>query len=463
VTQTGSTFTANCSGVRFSGTVQPTGDLTFASSTTPQQAAITCTGRFTGGQVAASCSRPADTGSTSCNLVSQRDVLPGVACLELPQSIDTFRLSPERGSLAPVTLGSCALIQDDCVFQAECAEDVVITGAVTATGVTFSRPITTLVRGPLQGAAPAPGQPDTRPPQFEAGVEFAHTCTTTLTGTAVSGTCWAGGRALITDTTNPGHATQSRWPISGTPVGVPATCAAITSVNEKLFALDSCEELRDGADGEPGIGQPVCAFRQNNCIWEVNCGNSPLLRFAGRIQPGDRRFAWKLATGTPCDAGFDASGKLDGKCTVPGAQACNLTETAAVPGVAGQCPAMPATGFLSRGCGGASVACRTTLQHGCSFMSLCAMGPFADLVIAGRASFEGQLDRLDFNGAADRQCHATKQASVSTSVPNGTTPDQFSSEWRGDCPSPSLGAGCRGAGVEGGVRGFFGLQLFFRN
>jgi hypothetical protein len=465
VTQSGSSFTANCSGVAFTGTVQPTGAISFSSTeSVGGGAGITCSGQFAAGQVSASCSRPAEGGATTCNIVSQREILPGIACLELPTGLADFELAPESGELAPVTIGACSLIQDDCVFQAECAGGVVLTGSVTATGLSFARPLTTLVRGPLSGRAPPEGQPDTRMPQFEAGVEFGHTCATRVTGSAVTGTCFAGGRSVVTDTADPAYATQSRWPITGAAVGVPASCPQLAGVNEKLFALDSCTELRDGVAGEPGIGQPVCAYRQNNCIWEVNCGNSPLLRFGGRLQPAARRLDWKLATGTPCDASFDASGTMTGRCTVPGTPACDLTEVAAVPGLAEECPELPGNGFMSRGCGGASIVCRTQLQHACNFMALCSMGPVSDLVVAGAASYQDDIERLDFNGATDRQCHATRREEISTSVPNGTTPDQFSSEWRGDCPSPALeGAGCRGGNTPGGTSGFFGLQLFFNN
>jgi hypothetical protein len=465
VTQTGAAFTANCSGVVFTGTVQPTGAVSFASTdSVGGGAGITCSGQLAAGQVSASCSRPAEGGATTCSVVSQREILPGVACLELPEGLDDFQLAPESGDLAPVTLGACALFQDDCVFQAECAGDVVLTGSVTATGLQFARPLTTLVRGPLAGRAPPEGQPDTRQPQFEAGVELGHTCATRITGSEVSGACFAGGRSIITDTADPAYATQSRWPISGVSTGVPAVCGQLAGASEKLFALDSCTELRDGMDGVPGIGQPVCAYRQNNCIWEVNCGNSPLLRFAGRLQPATRRLAWTLATGTPCDASFDATGAISGTCTVPGAPACHLTEIAASAGVTEECPDLPDSGFMSRGCGGASIVCRTSLQHGCNFMALCSMGPVPDLVVAGRSSYQDAVERLDFNGATDRQCHATRRDEVSTSVPSGTTPEQFSSEWRGDCPSPALeGAGCRGGNTPGGTGGFFGLQLFFND
>jgi hypothetical protein len=234
-------------------------------------------------------------------------------------------------------------------------------------------------------------------------------------------------------------------------------CDNLAPTPEHLFALSSCDILRNGEDGAPGIGEPVCAFRQNNCIWEVACGSNPLLRFSGELAPGATKAEWRLFTGTPCEASFDASGRLTGSCTVPGEEACQLTSRTPAPGGA-NCPSLPAgTNFRSRGCGGGDpLDCRVALQHECNFMAICGFSSrFPDVMIAGEASFVESRSHLEFNGVGDYQCHVDQ--ATTAEIESG---DRAANEWYGQCVN-SAGGMCRNNWTPENPNGYRGLQIFF--
>ncbi|UJR78704.1 hypothetical protein [Sandaracinus amylolyticus] len=452
--QDGDELEANCSGRILTGTVTESGNVTLAADpwTTPEgaTATLTCSGRFVLGQVTATCTRNTSAvGETpareeTCNLLSDREILPSVTCLELPAQLDAVTLCVEgdaRGG-ATIAAGTCRVIQDGCAFQAECADDLVVTGTVSRTGISFTQRLEALAdaQTPSGGGSPA----------FVAGDIVAHSCTATLDGTTLAGTCGAGRAGR-------GGADTSVCAVSGTSPTAPATCGLVAPTSETVFALDSCEELRNGAGGEPGIGQPVCAFRQNNCIWEVNCGNNPLLTFSGRIAPGDDTVRWRLLTGTPCEIGFDAEGDLAGQCTVPGEAACMLRSLDPVPG-GETCPgAVNDAEFTSRGCG-AAIDCRIAVQHQCAFMALCSFGSrFSDVVIAGRSSYVDGRPHLAFNGLTDWQCYVDEATTAEI-----TSGDRVTGEWYGQCVNPSGGM-CRNNYNPATGTGFRGLQVFFES
>ncbi|AKF08728.1 hypothetical protein [Sandaracinus amylolyticus] len=453
VTQDGDALSANCSGRVLTGTVSESGNVALAADpwTTSEGATamLACTGRFVLGQLTATCTRTTTAvgetpaGEQTCNLLSDRDVLPGVTCLELPPRLDDVVLCVEgdaRGG-ATITAGTCRVIQDGCAFQAECADDLVLTGTVTRTGISFSQRLEALAdaQTPSGGGSPA----------FMAGDIVAHSCTATLEGTTLSGSCGAGRAGR-------GGADTSVCAISGAQVA-PPTCDLVAPASETLFALHSCDELRNGVGGEPGIGEPVCAFRQNNCIWEVNCGNNPLLTFSGRIAPGDDSVRWHLLTGTPCEIGFDDAGNLEGECTVPGEEACMLRSIDAVPG-GETCPAaVNDAEFTSRGCG-AAIDCRIAVQHQCAFMALCSFTTrFPDVVIAGRSSYVDGRPHLAFNGLTDWQCYVDQATTDEI-----TSGDRVTGEWYGQCVNPSGGM-CRNNYNPATGTGFRGLQVFFES
>lgn len=449
VSKDGDALQANCGGRPFTGTVTANGNVTLASAAlgtdTETSGAIACTGRFLAGQLTASCSQTGtDGGTTTCNLVSDRQILPGVTCMELPSELPQLTLTPNGGGTA-VNLGTCKVIQDGCVYQAECGSEV-YTGAVTRTGFSFTRPLTALA----DAQTPTNGNPRA----FDQGDTVNHPCTVAIDGTAVSGTCVAGASGSQPAT--------SVYNITSGTVAAPPVCLPLAPESEHLFVLDSCSALKDGIGEEPGIGQPVCALRQNNCIWEVNCGNDPLLTFSGRATPGSRRVEWRLATGTPCEAGFSESGTLTGSCTVPGEAACSLSNIPAVPGDT-SCPAMPVgTAFRSHGCGGGSgIQCRAALQHKCDFMAVCSFtNRYPDAIIAGQSSFVPGSSRgqLDFNGLVGYNCsvnEATAEEIADTSFA-GRVPG----EWYGQCTN-ATGGQCRNNYNTSTGTGFRGFRLFF--
>lgn len=444
VTQTDDKISVNCAGKIFTGTVSKTGDLTFATTQAVDGGVpASCTGRIASGQVTATCTGTGtDGGAQTCNLVSDKQILPGVTCQELPAQIDNVSICTGEGaSGSTINAGSCKIIQDGCFFQAECANNLVLTGNVTRTGVTFTQRLVALADAQTSSSGTV---------AFTKGESVNHSCVGTLNGTDLTGTCSAGASGR-------GGTATSVCAIGGkAPAAVPA-CSNLTDTTEKLFVLDSCTELKDGFNQEPGIGQPVCIYRQNNCIWEVNCGNDPLLTFTGRLQPGATGIEWRLLTGTPCEAKFDATGKVSGSCTVPGQAACALSSTTSVPGQANVCPALPiGTQFYTHGCGPFATECRVALQHGCEFMAACSYGPsYPDVLVAGTASFVGGRSHLSFNGLADYQC-VVDQA-TETEISSG---DRATNEWYGQCTN-SAGGQCRNNYDPVTKTGFRGLRLYF--
>ncbi|HVJ92413.1 MAG TPA: hypothetical protein VM580_21580 [Labilithrix sp.] len=436
-------FDANCGGKHFAGKIDAKGDLQLSADKTVETSAVSCTGRFANGRLTASCSGTnADGDALTCNVISDRQILPGVACMELPSQLENVALCTGDGSSGSTLQGgTCKVIQDGCIFQAECASDVVFTGTVTRTGVTFSQKLVALA----DAETPANGDP----PAFLKGETVAHACTATLEGVKLSGSCVAGRSGR-----NGTH--TSVCGITGQATSLPPTCGPVTKENELLFALDSCTELRDGAGSEPGIGQPVCAFRQNNCIWEVNCANDPLLTFAGRLAQNSTKLEWRLLTGTPCEATLDASGNVTGKCTVPGETACALKSIPAAPG-GESCPTLPVeSDFHTNGCGGGSVQCRVALQHKCDFMAMCSFGTrFPDVVIAGSSSYSNGRPHMAFNGLLDYKCAVDKASAEEIS-----SGDREANEWYGQCVN-SAGGQCRDTYNPTTKTGFRGLRVYF--
>lgn len=450
LTQDGTRLDLDCGGWPLAGTVDEDGEieLSGAARTTEDGTSVEldCEGAFARGQVQLDCSRT-DTSSTgaatetSCEARSDRVVMPDVGCMELPAQIGDVVVCTEGDAMggATVSLGACEVIQDGCVFQAMCA-DATFVGSVDTQGVSFEFPVVALADA--EGDEPA----------FLAGETVSHACSATLEEGAFTGSCGA-GRAGRRGTNT------SVCSVGGTP-GTVAQCAPVAADTEQMFVLDSCDILKNGESGIPGIGEPVCLFRQNNCIWEVNCGNQDLLTFSGRLQPGDTAVDWTLATGTPCEATFDAQGGMSGSCTVPGQPSCSLSSKDASPG-SDACPVVPAEdGFYAYGCGAreTSLDCRRTMQHGCDFLALCSFtARYPGSVIAGQVSFgdDPELGHMDFNGLNDWTCWVDEASA--TEIASG---DRSDGEWYGQCTNPAGGM-CRDNYDPETGSGFRGLQLFF--
>lgn len=407
-------------------------------------ASLSCTGTYRVGQVTASCTLTSaggmDAGAATmetCDLSTDRTILPAVECMELPSRIESVELCAES-SMSAVDGGTCTVIQDGCVFQANCENDLIITGSVSSTGISFTQVLVALADAQsADGGIPA----------FTAGEEVEHSCTASVENGMLVGTCEAGrlGRSGMN---------TSICPVTGTITEQVPVCDSLAPSDEYLFVLNSCEQLRDGGEF-PGIGVPVCAFRQTNCIWDVQCGNNPQLRFSGRVRPGATNFEWRLATGTPCEGAFDAEGNMTGMCTVPGQDACMLESIPAVPGNE-YCPTLDAD-VRSRGCaGGDPLDCRASLQHQCNFMYVCQFSPrFPNLLIAGEASIENGRNHIEFNGAGDYQCYADEASEAQR-----MSGDRAENEWYGQCVN-AAGGMCRDTYDPATGSGFRGLQLFF--
>jgi hypothetical protein len=355
VTQNDCVFTANCGGKLFAGELDKAGvykmappDSTAADGTVT---AISCRGETHGPLAIGQCDIKTSGGALTapetdtCTLTFDPVILPSVTCMDLPKTLDALTICKEGAAAGGTTIaaGKCKVVQDGCNFQAECQNNVVLAGTVSETGVSFAQTLKALA----DAQKPTNGNP-----AFLKGADAKHTCTGTITGSTLAGTCGAGA-------TGRGGTNTSVCAIESTLSDVSPTCASLVAGNEKLFALDSCEFMKDGEGGNPGIGEPVCAYRQNNCIWDVQCGAE--LHFGGRFASASTQKAeWRLDTGTPCEATFDANGNLTGKCTVPGQKACVLSSKTAVAGDS-SCVALPkGTSFNSKGCSGGSIACTDT-------------------------------------------------------------------------------------------------------
>lgn len=450
--QNGGTFSANCAGAKYTGTVTKDRAVTLTApevtETDGAKVALACTGKLeNAGYLTLDCTQTvtplADAGAptqATCKMRSDSQILPGVACLELPAQIDGVSVCTEGAAMGGTTIaaGACKIAQDGCNFLAECADDVTLSGTVDATGVRFTQGLKALADAytPMSGS-----------PAFMKGAEAAHTCTGTVAEGKLTGSCTAGGGRGVMPT--------SVCALGGT-YTAPATCANIGPSAEQLFVLDSCDALKNGEGQNPGIGEPVCALRQNNCIWDVQCGQDPLTKFAGRLPAGARKIEWRLATGTPCELSVDATGAVSGKCTVPGQAACELKSKPAVPGGA-DCPILPGgTNVTSHGCGGGDpLDCRATLQHQCNYMALCTFTPTNDLVVAGTTSTENGRPKFDFNGLGAYSCSVTKASAEE--IASG---DRIEYEWYGQCVTPAGGM-CRDNYDPVAKTGFRGLRLYF--
>lgn len=451
VTQDEGAFEANCGGRVYTGTIAENGDLEFATPTYQNEdgadVTISCSGRLQRGAVDASCSYKAtatettDPADVTCDLVSDAVVLPDVSCLALPSSLSSLTVCKEgaENEGETIAISDCAVIQDGCNFQANCAGDIVLTGSTSAEGASFNYSFKALA----DAQTPEEGEP-----AFVKGDVVSHSCVAALDGTALVGECGAGrvGR---------GGSNTSVCSVEGT-AGALDVCQPLSNTNEQLFVLNSCEILENGEGGVPGIGEPICAFRQNNCVWEVNCG-SPLLTFTGKLAPNATKAEWKLLTGTPCEASFDAQGNMTGKCTVAGEESCALNSKEAVPG-GEDCPTLaPDTGnYKTRGCGdgaGDGLDCRVAVQHGCSFAAICGFRHLTSNVISGVASYDNERGHLEFSGVNGFSCFVDEPTAADIE-----TGDREANEWYGDC---TLGDRmCRNNWNPETREGFRGLQLF---
>jgi len=452
VKQDDCSFTAQCGSKLFAGTLTAAGVYTMAppdsTATDGTVTAIACKGESKNGRAIGQCDIKTSGGAlaapetNACTLAFDPVILPSITCKELPKTLDSLTICKEGAASGGTTIaaGKCNVVQDGCNFQAQCQNDVVLTGTVTETGLSFTQNLKALADAQ---------KPTTGNPAFLKGADVRHTCTGTITGSNLAGTCGAGA-------TGRGGVNTSVCAVESTLSGLPPVCSSLVAGDAKLFALDSCELLKEGEGANPGIGEPVCAYRQNNCVWDVQCGSD--LHFAGRFpDAATKKAEWRLETGTPCEATFDANGKLIGQCTVPGQTACALTSKTAVAG-GSACTALPkGTSFNTKGCAGGSTVCTDTLQHGCSFMGICTFATSHDLVVAGSVSVNATTSRnqLDFNGTADYKC--TVEQATAADVAND---QRLVNEWFGQCTN-STGGQCRNNWVAATNTGYRGLQLFF--
>ena len=444
VTQVEGEITANCGVRRFTGEVEEDGDFTLVGDNVTAAngtvTATTCAGQVrASGVTATTCSNTVTPSggtpsTTQCTLAVDPLIAPGISCLALPKKFDNLVFAPKAPLTgASITLGAGDVIQDGCNFQATFPNNVVITGTASKTGISFTRSLAALADAQTPNATEQNPSPV---PAFLKDAVVNHSCTAAINGTSVTGECTAGN---VGGGANAKPAT-SLYTLASPASGLPGSCSAIGPFTEELFVLDSCTILKNGEGNVPGIGEPICAFQQNGCSWQVSCG--PNLVFGGVLEPGQTKATWQLQTGTPCEASFDASGKLVGSCTVPGQAACNLSSKSPAPAVG--CPQLPTTNFFSHGCGndtdGRPLDCRLTLQHGCDFAAICDFNAtrFPDYVFAGKTSTENGIDYMKFPGLSGRQC--TVQRATAAELEDEAQ-CRAPGEWYGDCLTPA-GQGC---------------------
>lgn len=453
VIQDGGSLLANCAGRKFTGSINEGRDVTLAAGDVVDAQGATvstsCAGKLSvRGKLTATCSTtttPAggQAATTTCSLESDVEVLPSVECAEVPSQLSNVVLcsDAECANENKINLGNCSVAQDACAFQAECG-DVTLAGEVRGEELRFSQVLTALADA--QAAADAE-------PAFRAGAEVSHSCITTVSAEgALTGTCGAGSSGR-------GGVNTSVWTVGGA-AQVPAQCELLAPSNELIFALDSCDNLKFGNEGVPGIGEPLCAFRQNNCIWEIQCGGG--LLYSGRLEPGAKSFDWRLETGTRCDGSFDAQGEFAGVCAVPGLFSCNLGSKDFAPG-GEECPSAPTneSTVTSRGCGngnGQDMVCRELAWHGCDFMAICSFSYLNSLVFSGTASEVNGAGHLSFNGIGAYECAVTGPTAGDLESDQWRKPN----EWIGQCETPE-GALCRSNFNPETGSGFRGLQLFW--
>lgn len=453
VVQEGATIEANCGGVLYTGEIAVDGSVEWAAPEYEDENGATvttsCEGTYGLGQLQLTCQQTISATSTTestettCDAASARTLLPDVSCMELPAEIEDFVLCVEGEENGSVTLegGSCRVIQDQCSFQANCENDLVLTGSVTATGIDFRQILPALA----DAETPAEGEP-----AFLAGAEVQHRCSGAVEGTSLAGSCEAGAAGR-------GGTHTSLCAVTGEVEPLPSCEAISPAGSESLFVLDSCSLLKDGETPEAAIGEPICAFRQNNCIWETQCGRGDQLKYAGRLEPGDASVTWTLATGTPCELGFDEEGNAFGSCTVAGEEPCQLSSTEPVPG-GDACPTLPSgTEFYSHGCGGGDpLDCRLALQHGCDYMAICTFASSnPSVVFAGETLYQDERARFEFNGIEGYSCYVDQATEEEI-----TSGDRVASEWYGQCTNPS-GGQCRDNYDPETGTGYRGLRLFF--
>jgi len=427
VSQNEDKLTLACGTRAFTGTIKENGDYTLtgapvtSGTTTVTTTNTTCTGKLSATGVAGTCdntvSPPPASGSatTTCTLAVNSSPLPGLSCIELPSKFSNFEFDTKD-------LGECSLIQNNCAFQATCKEGVV-TGTATKTGATFNYTLT------AKAAAAAPAGTT---PTFAQGALVSHACATTLAGDALQGSCSAGAYSARGATPIPATSVYDFEARASAPVPM---CSAVGPFTEHLFVLDSCSALKNAQGTTPGLGEPICSFQQNGCVWKVTCTGDPAspLVFQGKLTPGQTSASWKLPTGVPCEATFDAKGNLTGKCTVPGQATCALASKAPAPAVG--CPQL-GTNFVSRGCGndsdGIPLGCRKTLQNGCNFAAICDFNAtrFPDSVFAGKTSTESGVDYMKFPGLGGRSCTVQRATAAEVADPANC---RGAGEWYGDC------------------------------
>ena len=452
--QDGETVTGNCGGTDVSGTVSEENALSFSYSipatTTVGAISGSCSGKVANNAISGECSVataalgdvPAST--ATCALSSETQIQGGVGCSQLPEIFEEFNICVEGAAAGQETFNekNCKVSQDACDFQVECDSGRTITGTATGNSLRFYEDFKALADAET---------PTTGVPAFLQGEVALHRCDGTLDGGSFTGSCAAGrasraGVYTSVCSTNAAAAT------------LPPVCGPLSpSTGEMLFVLDSCDAMKNGEGSSPGIGEPICAFRQNNCAWELNCGG---LMFEGLAKPGETSLSWKLPTGADCEASFDAQGHVAGTCSVPGLFTCPLKDMPAVPGGEG-CSSYPiGQTFTSRGCGNGSgdrMECRLSEQHGCNFAHICSFASLPSAVFMGKATQTNSgAGRVDFKGLGNYQCWAVEPTATDLSS------DLFraANEWIGDCETPT-GATCFNNWDATAGTGFRGLQLFF--
>ena len=246
-----------------------------------------CTGAIEDGSLRGQCTG-GDAGS--CTFESKSELLPTPYCLELPSTltnVDVCGAAPAGAQALKAT--QCAVVQDECRFQARCEGGAVFSGNVTPTGLRW----------------------DLTP---------TYRCVGTLEGGNLTGTC-----------------TERNVPADA---GAPKTCSL--SAQGEQPSQDCEQDLPKGGFVLEGCGSEgtLCTVAQRGCIWQASCGGQV---YRARVnKPGSYEFT--LATGARCTAQV-RDGVFSGSCG-EGTDACAIHGTDPVAPTG--CLGLPSSGSNAR-------------------------------------------------------------------------------------------------------------------
>lgn len=331
--QVGCSWTASCRGQVISGEATSATSFPFAYSRGATQ--LDCTTDLVDGELTGTCIGDAG----SCSLNSNQSPDPSPNCDHV--------LGLSSVVACGTSESACDVIQEGCIYQAQCEDGTIRTGSVNDADLTWDI--------------------DDR-----ASTGERYRCEAPIVDGVASGSC-------------------ARRDGSG-----PDSCSDFRA-EARLLELGSCvESLPAQGFKLEGCGLDGAAFAsQRGCVWEIV---SQAGSFGG-LATGQGSFEFVSPAGQSC-AGSVVDGKFAGSCG-SGAGACNFTsvDTAADE----SCFQLPRV-ITTRGCGFAVPTPFDVVQDGCNFY---AYAPSREVLVGGSVTPTG----IEFPGiAAGWECRADLNA-----------------------------------------------------